>query len=147
MALMPSIVLAQYETNTEPFKILEKYECLSVTFYDTKDDTYLDDKQNHAIVTRSQINGPKKSAELITVVIGTDYAYYAEILSKESYEYGEYEYIRYHGRNFEKDCGPEDVIIALIYEKNGSKIVPFSIIFRFDFSTIELLLGKIVRDV
>ena len=66
------------------WKILEKYECLSVSLYDTEDKTSLDDNENHAIVTYLQLNGTKKSAELITVVIGADYSYYAEILSKES---------------------------------------------------------------
>ncbi len=147
LAFLPSIVLAQTEFGKEPYRILEKYECLSVTIHDTGDDSYLDDSQNHAIVTHTQINGSKKSAELITVAIGTDFTYLAEVLSKESYDYGEYEYVRYHGRNFEKGSGSEDVIMAMVYEKNGSKVVPFSIVFKFDFSSIELLLSKIVRDI
>jgi hypothetical protein len=45
-----------------PWKILEKYECLSVIVYNTEDDTYIDDEYNNAIVTYSQINGTQKSS-------------------------------------------------------------------------------------
>ncbi len=142
VAMTISVACAQ-----DPWKILEKYECLSVTIYNSEDETHLDDEQNHAIVTHSQINGSKKSSELITIIIGADYTYFAEVLSKESYEYGEYEYIRYHCRNFEKNSGPEDVIIAFIYEKNGNKDVPLGIIYKYVFSSIELLLGGIIRNI
>ena len=142
LVMVNSVSLAQ-----GTWKILEKYECLSVSLYDTEDKTSLDDNENHAIVTYLQLNGTKKSAELITIVIGTDYSYYAEILSKESYVYGDYEYVRYFGRNCEKDSGPADVIIAFVYEKNSSKVVPFNIVYKFDFSSTEIFLGRIVRDV
>ena len=130
----------------EPWKILEKYECLSVTVYDTRDDTYLDDENNTAIVTYSQINGTQKTSELITLVIGS-YTNYADILSKESYEDEEYEYIRYHCRSFDNKSESADIIIAFIYEKNKNKIVPYCIICSFTFSTKEFVLGKIVRHV